>query len=240
MSSKTKSNSDKNEAKVERHSTVSRIIHWSIAVSTLVLIISGMGQMPLYERYMVTEIPGLGWMGSYEILLMMHYIGAAVLMVAAFFHVVYHLLRKETGLLPRKGDFKESYLIIKAMMGKGEEPPQDKYLAEQRLAYAFIAFSFLLIIVSGLIKTAGNLPGLQLSSTMMVWMTQIHNLAMVLIIIGIVMHLVAFIIKENRPLLESMFTGKVCEEYARHRHPKWYCRIIPQRKINQVSDDSSD
>jgi len=188
--------------------------------------------MPLYRRYMVTEIPGFGWMGSFEIHLIIHYVAAAVLIFAAFFHVVYHVMRKEYGLVPRRGDVKESILIIKAMFGRGEEPPQDKYLAEQRLAYAFIAFSFLLIIVTGMVKVAQNFAAVSLSATTMVWMTQLHNLGMVLIMFGIIAHLAAFIIKANRPLVESMFTGKVDEAYAKERHPEWYGKLVPEKVKN--------
>ncbi len=211
--------------KIRRHGRLSIATHWTIALSTLLLIISGMGQMPLYMRYMVTELPGLGWMGNYEIHLILHYIGAAVLVFAAFFHVVFNIMSKQTSLLPKRGDVKESIQIIKAMMGRGEEPPQEKYLAEQRLAYLFIAFSFLLIIVTGLVKTAGNLAAVSLSESVMLWMTQLHNLGMILIIFGVFMHLAAFVIKENRPLVESMFTGKCSEDYAKNRHSKWYNRI---------------
>lgn len=171
-------------------------------------------------------------MGSFEIHLIIHYVAAAVLIFAAFFHVVYHVMRKEYGLVPRRGDVKESILIIKAMFGRGEEPPQDKYLAEQRLAYAFIAFSFLLIIVTGMVKVAQNFAAVSLSATTMVWMTQLHNLGMVLIMFGIIAHLAAFIIKANRPLVESMFTGKVDEAYAKERHPEWYGKLVPEKVKN--------
>lgn len=42
----------------------------------------------------------------------------------------------ETAAVPRRGDLKESLLIILAMFGFGEEPKSHKFLAEQRLAYA--------------------------------------------------------------------------------------------------------
>ena len=47
-----------------------------------------------------------------------------------------------------------------------------------------------------------------------------------LVLIGIVAHLGAFIVPANRRLLISMFTGKVDLEYARHRHSIWFNRLL--------------
>lgn len=50
------------------------------------------------------------------------------------------------------------------------------------------------------------------------WVAQLHNLGFILIIFGIIGHLAAFIFKANRPLLSSMFSGKVSAKYILHRH----------------------
>jgi formate dehydrogenase gamma subunit len=214
-----------NKEKITRHSPLVRLIHWSVVFSTFTLILSGMFQLPLAKRYFIDQIPGLTWSSNYRVTVMLHYIAALVLLSAVSFHVVYHLIRKEFNLLPRKGDLRESYLIIKSMFGFGEEPKSDKYLAEQRLAYVYMAFSFFLIIVTGIIKIIKNLPSVTLSDGFLDWVTNIHNLATFMIIFGIIAHLGAFVIKANWPLLPSMFTGKVDLEYVKHRHSKWYEKL---------------
>lgn len=216
------------ENKVLRHSLSVRFVHWTVAISTIILIFSGFGQMPMYARYYLDRIPGLWWSSDYTVTLPMHYVAAAVLMLASAYHVVYHLVRREFGILPRRGDIKESYLIIKAMLTGGKEPPSDKYLAEQRLAYAFIAFWLLVVIVTGVIKVLKNLPSVQFNGTFLVWTNDLHTFSSFMIIFGIVAHLGAFIIKANRPLLKSMFTGKVDLNYVKHRHSLWYERLKNQ------------
>lgn len=217
--------------RIKRHSLAVRFVHWSVAVSTFLLIFSGLGQLPLYQRYMVDKIPGLTWSSNYHITLTLHYIAAMWLVFAAVFHLVYHGLRREFSILPRRGDIKESIIVIKAMLGFGEEPPADKYLAEQRVAYAYMAGNLFLIIVTGFIKVIKNFPGVYFSDTLLNWTTNLHNLAMVLIIIGILAHLAAFAFKVNRPLLPGMFTGYVDEEYVRKRHILWYKKL--QKKLNE-------
>lgn len=221
--------------KIIRHSPLVRLVHWSIVISTFTLIITGMFQLPLARRYFIDQIPGLAWSGDYSATVLIHYLAATVLLMAVSVHVVYHLIRKEYNLIPKKGDLKESYLIIKAMVGLGEEPKSDKYLAEQRLAYLYMALSFFLIIVTGVIKVIKNLPTVFFSDTTLNWVTNIHNLATFMIIFGIIAHLAAFVFKANRPLVPSMFTGKVDLEYIKSRHSIWYEKMQKKRKLKKAA-----
>ena len=226
-----KSNSPK-QSKILRQSIANRFVHWITALSVLLLIITGLGQLPLYTRYNVTKLPGAGWLGDYFITINLHYLGAIGLLLAASFHIVYALARREFDIFPRKGDIKESYQIIKAMFTKGKEPASDKYLAEQRVAYLFIGLSLLLLIVTGLIKTLKNVPGVDLSHSLLYWSTALHNIGTGLIIFGIIGHLAAFLLKENRPLLPGMFTGFINREYIKHRHSIWYAKLLRNGEIN--------
>lgn len=218
------------QEKIVRHSVLVRLIHWSIALSTFTLILTGMFQMPLAKRYFIDQLPGLSWSSDYSVTVLIHYVAATVLISAISVHVVYHLIRKEYNLIPRKGDLKESWQIIKSMFGFGKEPQSDKYLAEQRLAYAYMAFSFLIIIVTGIIKVMKNLPSFYFSPAFLSWVTHLHNLATFMIILGIIAHLGAFVFKANWPLLPSMFTGKVDLNYIRRRHSIWYEKLKNKEK----------
>jgi formate dehydrogenase gamma subunit len=212
------------QPKLKRHGFSARFVHWSVALSTIVLLFSGFGQMPMYARYKVDQLPLMGWASDYDIVIVLHYVAAAVLVLAVTLHIALHFMRG-SDILPRRGDVKESYHIIKAMLGRGEEPPSDKYLAEQRLAYAFIGASILLLVVSGYVKVIKNLPGVDIPYWLLWSSTTLHNLATFLIIFGVIGHLAAFAFKENRKLLGGIFHGKVDLEYARHRHCHWCDRL---------------
>ncbi|SHI12816.1 formate dehydrogenase subunit gamma [Desulfosporosinus lacus] len=232
--------SNTKQSKILRQSLANRFVHWTTALSVLLLIITGLGQLPLYTRYNVTKLPGAEWLGDYFITINLHYLGALGLLFAVFFHLVYAFARREFDIFPRKGDMKESYLIIKAMLTKGKEPASDKYLAEQRVAYLFIGVSLLLLIVTGLIKTFKNVPGIELSHSFLYWNTALHNLGTGLIIFGIIGHLAAFLLRENRPLLPGMFTGSINREYVKHRHSLWYERLLRDGEINESHLDVSE
>ncbi|MHB8919331.1 MAG: formate dehydrogenase subunit gamma [Desulfocucumaceae bacterium] len=214
------------EKKVKRHGFSVLLVHWTIALSTLALILSGFGQMPMYKRYRIADLPGLGWSADYSVTILIHYSAAMLFLAAVVYHIVFHLIKKDFDILPRRGDFRESAAIIKSMILGGKEPPCDKYVAEQRLAYAFISLMIVLISITGLFKVVKNLPAFNFNSAFMVWVNDIHTFASIILIFGIGAHLAAFVFKANRPLLTGMFTGKVDLEYCKHRHCLWYEKLL--------------
>lgn len=211
--------------KVYRQSLQNRIIHWGIAISIFGLILSGLFEMPIAKRYFINTLPFMGWAGNYWINLTLHYIFAFTLIFFSVFHVIYHGFMGEFDAMPKKGDIKKSYLVIKAMITGGDEPPSEKYLPEQRLAYLAIAFTIFVLIVTGLIKTYKNLLGFDISNGLYYWAATLHNIGFILIFLLIIAHLLAFIPKANRKLLPAMFSGKIDSDYAKHRHSLWKAKI---------------
>lgn len=214
-----------NENKVQRHTFSAILVHWLVAIATSILIFSGIGQMPMYKRYMIDRLPGLGWASNYGLTLGLHYAFAVVLVFAGMYHIVYHGLRKDSGLLPRRGDLTESWRIIKAMLTRGEEPPSDKYLAEQRISYALTAVSLILVIMTGMVKVYKNLPGASIPHGVVVLSTNLHNAGTFLVLVSVLGHLGAFLFKPNRRLIPGILTGKIDLGYAKHRHSLWYARL---------------
>lgn len=212
--------------KIKRHSPIELIEHWSVAISGIVLLFTGLGCLPLYKRYYITEIPGFGWTGDFYFVTLVHYIAAVVFVAGVFFHIFYHGLRGDFALLPKKGDISNGIKVLLAMVGIGKEPPLDKYLPEQRIAYVGIGLLILILVFSGIIKVLKNLEWIVLSPEFESINTLVHTLSGFLFVLAFLVHVATVtLFKINWPLLKSMFTGKVDEEYAKHRHSIWYERI---------------
>jgi cytochrome b subunit of formate dehydrogenase len=212
-------NEEKN--RIVRHGVLELTEHWALALSGLVLLLSGLFELPMAARYKITAIPGFAWSGDFITSLTVHYIASVVFIAVAFFHLFYHSLLQDRGLIPQKGDLKASIAVVKTFFGKGEEPPFDKYLPEQRLAYLGMAGIIAVIILTGLIKTYKNVYAPDLSHTLILWSTWLHNIFFILFILAFAGHIGAIILKPNRPMVRGIFTGAVRLDYARHRHPLW-------------------
>lgn len=210
-----------NSLTVLRHSLTVRLTHWLVAISGILLVFSGFGEMPMYKRYNVVKLPGMAWTSDFNTMLIIHYVAAVVFTASVVFHIIYHIRRKEFAAVPQKGDTKESIQIIKAMLTGKEEPANGKFLAEQRLAYAAIGGVSIILVITGLIKVYKNIGVIILSPTLIKVVTLAHTAATMLFLILFIAHLGAFAVKANWPLLPSMFSGKVKREYAKQRHQKW-------------------
>jgi len=211
--------------RVMRQSMENRLVHWLVALSTFALIFSGFGQMPMYARYGLADLPYMAWTADYHLTLTIHYVAGAVLVFAIILHLVSTIATRRFTILPRRGDFRESAKIIAAMLGRGKEPVSHKYLAEQRLAYAFIGGNLLMVTITGLVKVVKNLPGINMDPTFVFLATTFHNASAMLIVLGVLGHFAAFAIKANRNLLPAMFDGTVDRKYAEERHGLWYREI---------------
>ena len=212
---------DREKGLVVRHSVVELIEHWAIALSGLALLVSGFFQMPTANRYYITSVPGLSWSGDFFVSLYVHYAASVVFIAASVFHLVYHGMRGDKGMIPQKGDFRTSIAVIKSFFGKGKEPPFHKYLPEQRLAYAGMAFIIAMLILSGLVKTYKNIYAPELSLAVTLTATWVHNIFFALFLLAFLAHMAAIALKPNRPMVRGILTGSVHLDYARHRHPLW-------------------
>jgi copper ion binding protein len=218
---------------VLRHSPIELAEHWLLAISGILLIFSGFGELPMYKRFMMTQIPGLGWAGDFFINLKIHYLSGILFVSVMVFHALYHGWLGHQGLLPRRGDVKASLKTIFSMFGFGEEPKLHKYLPEQRLAYAYLGGIGLILVLTGVVKVMKNLPGVFLPPSLVTTMTLIHTFATVFFLLGVVAHLAALVFKVNRPLVKSVFTGEVDLGYVQDRHTLWYDELKKRERIER-------
>jgi cytochrome b subunit of formate dehydrogenase len=210
---------------VVRHSIVELVEHWAVALSGLALVLSGMFEMPLANRYYISSIPGLAWSGDFIVSLKVHYAASIVFIAAAFFHLVYHGIRGDRGMIPQKGDLRASMEVMKSFFGRRKEPPFHKYLPEQRLAYVGMAVIIAMLILSGLVKTYKNIYAPDLSYAVVLWATWTHNIFFVLFVLAFLAHMSAIVLRPNRPMLRGILTGAVSLDYAAHRHPLWVAEM---------------
>ncbi len=77
---------------------------WYYLITIIFLLLSGFGQMPIFKRYYIADIPGLGWLAEFFITHYIHYL-AAILFLAfiAFLFMDYLLSRRKSRQMTASG-----------------------------------------------------------------------------------------------------------------------------------------
>jgi uncharacterized membrane protein len=61
-------------------------------ITLFVITLTGFAQMPIFKRYYIADIPGLGWLDEFYVTHYLHYLAAAVLLAVVFDGVAGYLL----------------------------------------------------------------------------------------------------------------------------------------------------
>ncbi|MBW2592438.1 MAG: hypothetical protein JRE58_05460 [Deltaproteobacteria bacterium] len=69
--------------------TMARYIY---LLSVFFLTLTGLGQMPIFKRYYIADIPGFGWLGQFYVTHYMHYLFAILLIAIITYMAVEYLL----------------------------------------------------------------------------------------------------------------------------------------------------
>ena len=77
-------------------STINTYIRRLWLPTIVLMAITGMGQMPIFKRYYVADIPGLAWLGEPFTVHWVHYGGAALLMFMMAWYIVTWLAQRNT------------------------------------------------------------------------------------------------------------------------------------------------
>jgi len=74
------------------------------AMTMIMLVVTGFGQMPLFKRYYVTDIPGLAWTGDFFITHDLHYLfGSVFLFLGSMWTMRYFKQWRKTHVLTPMG-----------------------------------------------------------------------------------------------------------------------------------------
>jgi len=67
---------------------------WFYLISVFFLTLSGFGQMPIFKRYYIADIPGLGWLAEFFITHYIHYLTAILFLAFTAYMIIDYLLSK--------------------------------------------------------------------------------------------------------------------------------------------------
>ncbi len=195
---------------VRKASTEEIVNHWILAISCLVLIVTGYGF--LFQLKGVYALFG----GNYAMKLIHNWTG--LVFTVSLFATMFNYLREA---LTYDAD---DWAWIK--MGGGylsksavKAPPMGKLNTGQKFYYLMILFAGIMIAASGL-----SIWFVQGSRTITQISHLVHNLAFILFVVGVPAHVYLGTLA-NPGTFRIMVYGTVPLEFARKKYPKWMKEI---------------
>jgi len=213
-----------------RHKPSAMVLHWFNASCWLVQVITGLALIksehfllaPLWFNHAVENL-----VGGRAALLGIH-ISAGLAWICVVGGGILLTKRGGAGLLAELKFHRDDlvWLMKKplAMIGMyhGELPPQDKYNAGQKIYEVVVVFGSVALAFTGLIMTFHIGP-----QQWVQWAIPLHLAAMTIIICGLFFHLLmSALMKEERPALKSMVTGKITKEYVFEHNARWWVQEL--------------
>ncbi len=199
--------------KIVKHTLPSRLFHWSMSASMLVLLFTGF-------------LPIVGIQFSWVFI---HWVAGLVLIATVVFHILHVLARRSLLRIfvgPR--DLKDlSANLSGALGGSGEEPKAGKYPVENKLFHHAAVLASLGVAVTGILMMnrieqpfVERNPYLYAEGTWGI-IYVVHGLSALSLIGLVVAHIYFAVLPEKRWMLRSMIYGVIGrKDYLAHHDPE--------------------
>ena len=195
---------------VPRFSSTERTLHWLLASTFLTMLATGL----------ILELPALAELAADRRLWKSIHLGAAIGFWAG---LIVLLMTARSELAPAadqldRFDDDDREWVRWAVTRRGDEPPQGRFNAGQKLNSAVIAGLLVVLTVSGTLMYLSEVNASFRGTNAIL----IHDLATWVAIPLVLGHLFLVLVNPStRPSLRGMVRGSVRRDWARRHHPKW-------------------
>jgi hypothetical protein len=70
-------------------------VRWAYLVAIAVSLFTGIGNMPMWGRFFVADIPGFGWSGNFFVNMYVHYLSGALLLTISSYYIFLYSQRSD-------------------------------------------------------------------------------------------------------------------------------------------------
>jgi len=205
---------------VLRHDGGARLSHWTHALGTVALIVTGV----LLGLWFTKALVGAGhqtWL-----VMNLHAVAAFFFLFGTFYYLGNTVISswRLKGHLPTKDFLSYTAQHYGYMMGfkNAQMPPEKKYFESEKLAFIVAVLSAALLVITGIVKVLAHvihsIPGGLMRATFIV-----HDASAILIALFLLAHLFfGAIIPSAWPGLHSMLSGYMSTDVVKREYPGWY------------------
>ena len=202
-----------------------RIIHWCLAISCLLLIITGLGMM--FHSFNFIGIP----FGGLKNMKLVHNFTGIVFIPALFFAIL--IWWREAAIFKLPEDLEWIKVAGGYLWHVDDVPKTGKYNAGQKAFFLAVAVFGILMIISGLIMW---FP-LGLARGLVSWMYPLHALGFLVIFAFFFVHLYLGTIGVPGSA-QAIFTGYVTRAWAEKQCPLWLEEMEASGKLEVFGEEA--
>jgi len=195
-----------------------RIVHWSLAISCLILCITGLGMMFHSFNFVGTL------MGSLKSLKYVHNYAGLFFIVALFFTI--RMWWREAGVFSMPEDLQWMMCAGGYLWHVDKVPEVGKYNPGQKMFFLAVAVFGVVMVVTGLVMW---FP-LDFPVELVRWMYPLHALGFLTIFAFFFVHLYLGTIGSPGSA-PAMFSGWVTRAWLMKQHPKWLKEMEHEGKL---------
>ena len=92
------------------------VVHYGYLLALFFITLSGFAQMPIFKRYYIADIPGLGWLAQFYVTHIIHYLSAALLLGISAYRISEYLLQRRKTLNLTPSGYWRGGLILALMV----------------------------------------------------------------------------------------------------------------------------
>jgi hypothetical protein len=92
------------------------VIHYGYLLALFFITLSGFAQIPIFKRYYIADIPGLGWLAQFYVTHIIHYLSAALLLGISAYRISEYLLQRRKTLNLTPSGYWRGGLILALMV----------------------------------------------------------------------------------------------------------------------------
>jgi len=129
-----------------------KVVRYIYLITVFFLTITGFGQMPIFKRYYIADIPGLGWLAQFYVTHYIHFLAAILILALMSYMIIdYLILQKNHIRLTLSGYVRGAilvgilasgvFLVIRNLTGSWFEPG---FIIFMDLAHLGLVMTFLM------------------------------------------------------------------------------------------------
>lgn len=221
--------------RVLRHDAPARVSHWSHALGTTMLLVSG---IVLGSRFTPSFVTGDGTATWFNI----HFVFALLFLFGTFYWLGNTIISRWRlrEHLPTRHVVGYTLQHYGALLGvkSCKIPPEEKYFESERAAFILAVAAAGLLVISGIVKVLAHV--MNISAPFMNVFTWVHDISAAAMLVFFVAHVFfAAIAPFSWKTFPSMITGYVSLDQAEHEHAGWVEELEQETCVESDSEDET-